>query len=260
MKSFTAAERIFAEYVIKNTDVIYESITLATEHSKTGYGSIIRFCQKLGYSGFQDFKIHLALETGKLAHDNNEKVEGWLKSMAVRLGNHLLTDAEESDEQLFKTIAIKLISAPKIVATGVGGSYPTVLELSYRLSRLGLTAVAEADTHMQAIRCSTLDNQDVVFAVSFSGSTKDILDATRLAKKQGATIVALTNYNKSPLGEVADYILSTNILEGALEAEIGTRLSFFFIIEALCESIYKESPYAVEIVEKTADSVSGKQI
>ena len=62
MNAFTATERNVAEYILKNTDVVYESITAVAENCQASYGTIVRFYQKLGYSGFKDFKIHLALE------------------------------------------------------------------------------------------------------------------------------------------------------------------------------------------------------
>lgn len=260
MNLFTTAERSFADYVIKNKDIIYKSITLVVEHSKIGYGTIIRFCQKLGYSGFQDFKIHLAVETEKRSPDTHGTNNKWLNSLAVSVGGQLTTAAEETEESELVKIAKVMSTARNILIIGVAGSFPACLELNYRLSRLGLMTIAEADNHMQAIRSSTLGKEDVLFSVSFSGSTKDILDAAKLAKMRGATVIALTNYIKTPLGELAEHILSANMFEGALEAEIGSRLPFFFLIEALCETIYNEVPDSNELIERTADGVSSKQI
>ncbi len=40
---FSETERKFAEYVLRESELIYKSITMATEESGVGYGTIIRF-------------------------------------------------------------------------------------------------------------------------------------------------------------------------------------------------------------------------
>ena len=113
---------------------------------------------------------------------------------------------------------------------------------------------------MQAIHGATLTKEDVLVAVSFSGSTKEILDATQRVKKNGVSVVFLTNYIKSPLTEMAVFVINTNIWEEALEAEIGSRLPFYFLVEALCKTIYANFPERACYISITADSISEKQI
>lgn len=60
--SLTQTEKKVGKYFLSNPDAVYLSITEVVEDSGLGYGTIMRFCQKLGCSGFQEFKVLLAQE------------------------------------------------------------------------------------------------------------------------------------------------------------------------------------------------------
>ena len=260
MSSFTQTERLFAKYILTHQEVIYKSITNVTEESGTGYGTVIRFCQKLGLSGFQDFKIHLAQELGNHQTLSSVEKQNSLISVADFHGKQLMVAASEIGEGTLEQVADIIVNSNKVLVIGVAGSYPAAADLTARLCRLGIDAHAEADSHMQAIRSSLMTSKDVLFAISFSGSTNEILDAARLGREKGTYIVALTNYKKYPLAEISDTVISTGIWEEALESEIGSKLPSYFAIEILTRLICKLQPETMEKLAVTASSVSSKQI
>src|SRR5262245_14191133 len=49
----------------------------------------------------------------------------------------------------------------------------------------------------------------LVIAVSQSGATQEIVDTAAWAKRNGAAVVGITNYDGSPVADVADVALST---------------------------------------------------
>jgi DNA-binding MurR/RpiR family transcriptional regulator len=259
MRTFTAAEKKFARYVLATEDLIYRSITSATEESGSGYGTIIRFCQRMGFSGFQDFKIKLALERRSSEEDGGPaRGKGWLGKAAERASEQLRATAAEMDESAVARASRIIIRARHILVAGVAGSFPSALDLSYRLSRMGLPAIAESDTHMQSIRASTMTEKDVLVAISFSGSTREILEAVGLARAAGTPVVAVTNYPRSPLADVSQIVLCASRWEEVLDAEIGSRLPLHFIVESLCERVFKDSAGSEDALKKTADSVAAR--
>ena len=59
--TFTPIENDIAEYVLENFEsVAEENITTLAERSSTSEASVTRFCRKLGFSGFNKFKVALA--------------------------------------------------------------------------------------------------------------------------------------------------------------------------------------------------------
>ena len=47
--------------------------------------------------------------------------------------------------------------------------------------------------HRGAMNAVSLDSRDIVVVISSSGSTKDVLHAAELAKRQGTTIIGVSN-------------------------------------------------------------------
>lgn len=260
MNEFTAAEASFAEYVLRHDDVIFKSITLVTEESGIGYGTVIRFCQKLGFAGFQDFKIHFAVEAGAGSAEKGEAEPGWLERQSGITARQIATTAQALSEANLQAIAKAIAEARFTLIVGVAGSFPVAMELAYRMDRLGVMARAESDTHLQSIRSSLLGPNDLLFAISSSGSTKEILDCAQLARGRGAKVVALTNFAKSPLTEKSDFVLTTAVWEGALEAELGTKIPFFFAVELLSSLLRNCVPGAEESLCVSSDSVASRAV
>ena len=261
LDSSSEAEKKFARYVLAHEDVIYQSISEVIEDSGAGYGTVIRYCKKMGCSGFQDFKIRLAAESSLINQKSNDKKkEVEAGDLLEPYITHLRNTARILDQQQIIKVAKSIIEAQRILVIGAGGSYPTALELTYRLTRFGFCVVAEMDEHMQAIRASTLGKEDLLIVVSFSGSTKGILDTAQIAKNNRTKIVAITNYLRSPLVKLAEYYLLTAIWEQALDAEIVTRIPSNFIIDILTTTIVRNYPKAKQAIKDTSQGVSQKQI
>ncbi len=56
--SFTKTEKKIATFVVKNPQkVVYMSLTEVSDILKVSEGSIVRFCQKLGYTGFHPLRL-----------------------------------------------------------------------------------------------------------------------------------------------------------------------------------------------------------
>uniref|UniRef100_UPI003F4E8896 MurR/RpiR family transcriptional regulator n=1 Tax=Klebsiella pneumoniae TaxID=573 RepID=UPI003F4E8896 len=56
-------------------EIIHLSITEVAERSETSESSVVRLCKRLGYKGFQDFKIHLAKEVIEPVKHTHEVIE-----------------------------------------------------------------------------------------------------------------------------------------------------------------------------------------
>ena len=57
------SDKQIIEYIRNNAEkVIYMSISEAAKETNTGEATVTRFAKKMGFSGFQDFKVTLAQE------------------------------------------------------------------------------------------------------------------------------------------------------------------------------------------------------
>ncbi|HEX3452887.1 MAG TPA: MurR/RpiR family transcriptional regulator, partial [Solirubrobacteraceae bacterium] len=56
-----AAEQRVADFILKHPDeLIYLTVTELAERTNTSESTVVRLCQKIGYKGYQEFKIVLA--------------------------------------------------------------------------------------------------------------------------------------------------------------------------------------------------------
>ncbi|MEX0331113.1 MAG: MurR/RpiR family transcriptional regulator [Puniceicoccaceae bacterium] len=258
--SLTEAEARVGDYFQRHPEAVYLSITEAAQEGGLGYGTIIRFCQKIGCTGFQDFKVLLAQELRDAKErkptDRHTPLEGNIQ----KLQSDILNTAKLIDPGTMEKVARCLAKAHFVLAAGIAGSASLAHGLNYRLSRVGIYSAADCEGYTMAIRAATMKKGDVFFGMSFSGATKDLVNAARIAKEQGALVVALTAFIKSPLGEVADYTLVGASDRDPFSCEIFPNSPRDFILDLLVTEICGIRPGALETVQDTFEAISDRRI
>lgn len=238
--------------------LVYMSITELATQLKVAEATVVRFCKKLGYNGFQDFKLNLSKELGTAQSDMSSPVE----RIARQMTDAINATAQGVDYEKCLKIAEKLIGARSIGAFGVGNSAVTAMEISNVLARIGIHVTMTPDPHMQAMIASNMGQDDVVILISVSGSTKDIIDVAEIARKNGVKIVVITCYDHSPLAKYGDYVLLSTRREAAHEGgSVSTIVSISFIVnvlyDAICDTLGAK---AQERAMNTAVAVSDKSM
>ncbi|MFT4178167.1 MAG: MurR/RpiR family transcriptional regulator [Thermomonas sp.] len=106
-----------------------------------------------------------------------------------------------------------LAEARMIHAFGMGGASTVfAAEVQNRLMRLGRPVAACSDFLSMQMIAATLGKDDVVLALSISGTTAELLVAVGIARSYGARVVAITRAG-TPLAEQADCLLPIAIDE-----------------------------------------------
>lgn len=263
--SFTKTEKKICDFVLRETQrIVYMSLTEFSDELNVSEGSIVRFCQKLGYSGFHPFKIALAISLNKspLAYKDFEispkEVDKLKDYITARYVEVIKETSEFVSTRILQESAKAILSAKKILISGVGASGITAQDAYYKFMRIGLNCLLTSDVHLQAMMTSQLSNGDALLAFSQSGSTLEIVDIASLAKKEGVKVIAITGYARSPLAKSADYVLLTPTRETPFESgALRSKIAQIYVLELLFMAVYlnmKES--ARENIEKTANAVS----
>ncbi|WP_176448737.1 MurR/RpiR family transcriptional regulator [Lentibacillus sp. CBA3610] len=61
--TFTKSEQKLYNYITNNFEqIVYQSLTEIAIDCQVGEATVLRFCRKLGYKGYQEFKLALARE------------------------------------------------------------------------------------------------------------------------------------------------------------------------------------------------------
>jgi DNA-binding MurR/RpiR family transcriptional regulator len=212
---------------------------LATE-AETSVATVVRCCQDLDFTGFQDLKIALARESASEEQQLLDEVRPddgpaeVLTKVTHSTAAAITELASSVDADILDTIADKLQHAPRILFVAVGTSAPLAADAAYRLTTIGLQATAHADVHLQHVTARLLAPHDVCVAISHTGSTHETLAATRAAKSAGATTVAVTSFVRSPLTEIAEHSLIAGSRETSYRVEAMTsRLAHLVVLDAL---------------------------
>jgi RpiR family carbohydrate utilization transcriptional regulator len=216
LDKLSGTEKRIVEYIKKNhEDIIRCSIVELAEYTKTSEATIVRLCKKLGYKGYQDFKISLAQEIKnpvEYIFEAAEKTDSCYDILGKEIGSIISTlqyTQRIIDRNTLETVADLLMKARKVVVYGSGNSTSVAVDAAHKFIRAGIDCTSQSDSHMQLITASGLNKDDVAIGISHSGSSKCIVQALKKAKDKGATAVCITNYGKSPITKVADYALFT---------------------------------------------------
>jgi DNA-binding MurR/RpiR family transcriptional regulator len=163
-------------------------------------------------------------------------------------------------DSMLEKAAETLMSANKILILGLGNSHSIAIDLQHKLMRLGYNATAYVDSHMQAIAASYAEKGTVVFAISHSGSSKDIVESSLLAKNSGATIIALTDIGVNPLSKIAHINLTTASNETKYRIlALSSRIAQIAIIDSIYTIISIKQKDSVEGFRKVEEALESKK-
>lgn len=258
--SATKTELKFIDRVkeVDRHDLIYLSITDLADSLGVAEATILRFCRKLGYKGFQDFKLHLSQDIATDTTDDESKA----KRLADEMSDAILQTYKQLDYEVCLAVADKIIAARKLCVFAVGNSQIPALAAKARLIKAGINAENSSDNHTQAIITANLDANDLLILFSVSGGTLDMIKLAEIARTNGTPVVVVTNYNKSPLSKYADYLLYTSRKEAAYEGgSLATVASQIYITDVLCTAVFERlGERATENARKASGAVSDKSV
>lgn len=241
LESLSKMERKTAECMAENQDkLIYASITELAELAGTSEATVTRVCTKLGYSGFQALKVSVARELVS----QQEKIHEDLKADSppemiidkiFSSAIHTLTMTRKAlDGKAVAGSIDALCRARCIVVIGNGNSGAIALDAQHKFLRIGLNVSAYTDDHMQMIAVVSMTKDDVLIAISHSGSSRDVAEAMQVAKENGATVISITNNGISPVSKLADIRLYTYSQETKYRTyAISSRMAELTIIDTL---------------------------
>ncbi|MCO6046188.1 MurR/RpiR family transcriptional regulator [Aeoliella sp. ICT_H6.2] len=257
----TDSEQRVGAYFLEHPDSLQKSISELVEVSGLGYGTVIRFCKKLGCRGFQEFKVLMARDViGKNTDEQSGGDPDFFQIVCDRINDDLARTARNLDRNEVERAASALRNASRVLCVGVASSAPLALSLEWKIKRLGIKSSFLSDGYVMAVEASLLSEDEVLVAVSSSGTTKDIVTAAKLARSAGATVVAITNFRKTPLVEASQIRLVTSGGRDPLIAEVPSLADGELVLTLLAECIRRLDPDVDATVLKTFDAIADRKL
>jgi RpiR family carbohydrate utilization transcriptional regulator len=263
----TAEQRV-ADFILKYPEeLIHLTVTELAERTQTSESTVVRLCQKIGYKGYQEFKIMLARDLVGPTETVYEQIEptdslATLKAKVFQANAQALKDTIEvlSDEELQKAVTA-IAGARRVEIYGIGGSGPLAYDAYHKFMKLGIPAVWLCDSDLMAMSSSLLLPGDVAIGISHTGASRDVCDAMELAQKAGATTICVTHRATSPITKVSNIKLYTAAAETAFGSDaMSSRIGQLSIIDTLYVGIALSNyDSALTHVQKTREASAGKR-
>ncbi|MCI8597505.1 MAG: MurR/RpiR family transcriptional regulator [Lachnospiraceae bacterium] len=127
-----------------------------------------------------------------------------------------------------------VVHADKINFFGVGDAWVACEAAHIKFQRIGVQSSAYSDVALALATASLMKEGDLAIGISFSGETKLVVDALRIAKENGAKTLCIVHYAKCELVKYADmkiFTATTDYTPG--HDEIARRTAEFAIIDTL---------------------------
>ena len=242
MEQFTTNERRIAKYILKNTDFV---MTAAADDVagkiKTSPASLVRFSKTLGYKGFSELKVELAKDF-KETEENLNNIICQDDTLDVLVRKSRLAN-EYTFRDTYRLLNMSNLEdaigaakkAPKIYLFGLGGSGVVCEDLYQKLLRINVDVVYDKDSHIIINSLSHARKGELAIALSYSGETREIIVAQRIAKEKGLTTIGITQVGRSSLTKYSDYVFQ--IPKEETELRLGSIASRFSML-AITDLIY----------------------
>lgn len=249
--NLTKLEKKLCEYLLNNPEaIIHYSITELSEVSGVSSSTIVRFSRKFGFDGFQNFKLALAQEI--FQNDNNDILTGSIEkndsieTIAKKFYSINIKALEQTMslinyDEIYK--AAKMISqAKKVHFIGIGYSGIIASDAKYKFMRVGIDCDAYTDGHTMVMMSSIMDRNEIVFAISHSGNTNEIVNALKVAKDAGAKTICISHSLNSKIMDHADAVLTYASTETIFQTgSVSTKIAQIFVIDLVYTELVRNS-------------------
>ena len=258
----TKSEKKIANYVLASKErIVYGTMNDIKKAIKVGDATIVRFCQKLGYSGFSDLKIEVAKESYSQKSSNRTDLSLFFDENENNIIEILHETKSKLDLEQFEKSSKLISEASAIYIFGVGLSGNTAKDLEAMFLRIGVPVKAISDSHFQLQTAALLKKTDLIIGISLSGKTLELFESIKIAKEQKAQIITITSSDYSPLAQLSDINLQTVNEEFFDGGSLTGKISQLYICEILVknhERLYKDK--AIQSREAIIRAVMDKTV
>ncbi len=245
-ESLSKTEKKIADFILVNpSKVVTTSIEELSDEIGISESSTVRFARKLGYSGYQMFRIALARET--------IKPESQLFEAPINPGDDevdiVFTTAIATLEMTRKKIdraaiaeaAGRIVQANSLTLLGLGGSNIVSRDAFHKIVRTGIRCNFAEDFHLQLMIASQLGPNDIALVTSHTGINQDTLALVEEVRSKGCPIIVLTSSPRSALARAADILLTVWPASSTSVAEsFSARVAHLTVIDILYVEIMKK--------------------
>ncbi len=244
LSALRPSDRKVAELTLAAPDfVLNGTVDQTATRAGVSEPTVIRFCEALGFGGFQEFKVRLAqsVALGMPATHSVILPGDSVSDVAEKIFDYSMNSLDWARKQLdlraLERAVQLLVGANRIEFFGFGASGIAALDAQQKFPLFGVPCMAHCDSHQQFIAASMVARGDVVVAISNTGRTRGVIEAAKTAAKNGASVLGITG-KKSPLMDHCTVVLLVETLENTdIYTPTTSRLATLTLIDVLATCV-----------------------
>lgn len=249
----TPAEARVADFVCAQPSrVTLMSMAHLSTACHTSDPTVMRFCRRLGFSGFQTFKLALAqslVPSAPFAYEQvtrADAISNIVRKIAVNSINAIERGLADIHPDHIENAANLLDEARWVGIYASGISEITGLDAEHKFQRIGIRCAALIGRNKQSLHADTARPGEVVLVFSQSGHTRQLVETAQRAREGGSHIISVTAAN-TPLAAVSDALITVSPYEHAefltpLTSRLGHNLVLNILVTVIAARRGAEYP------------------
>lgn len=225
-------EREVYDYIMKNPEKVkYLRIRELASEAHVSTSTVLRFCKKMGCSGYTEFKLQLKEH---LAHRNQVQVTDDIFEVIDFLKK---TSSEEFEDKL-ELLAKVIFDADHVFLVGSGMSGIVAKYGARYFSSMGKFCLYIDEPHYPTE--SRFLKNALVIVFSVSGESRDTIGHVTRFKEQGCQILSVTNTENCTIAKLSDYNIAYYVTYMRLkDYDVTTQIPTISIVERLGKKLYR---------------------
>lgn len=247
---FTKTDWKIVQYIKKNTSTFIESS--AQELAKSigiSDASIIRFAQKVGYSGLNELKYTMQKELNKNSSSVHHSDYSSLLNDNKILLDGLFNITNPTDINHLRKL---MVQADRIFIVGLNLNKHVAEIAAHKFTTLGLTVQALTNYDTLKLYQSLSKESDLFITISLSGNHKQLSTILADFKKNGSSVVLLSNYEQSLCAASANMTLmipKTDLLHNS--NTISREILILVLFDIIFHNFLTEDAKALQTFQRT---------
>ena len=229
----TPVENNLANFFLHNTEQMDFSSKNLSKKLYVSEATLSRFAKKCGYNGYRELIFNYQNDLQHMNHEPDvsrmaQNVHDWYWELL----QHAFTLL---DEEQIRRVAEHMSNCDRVFVYGMGSSGFSAREFQLRFMRLGLSVEAFTDSQMMQMNSAILSSRDLVFGITLSGTTGEVLEGLRLARENGARTVLMTGLSDPALQEQFTEVVPLAAIKGL---NTGAMISPQFPVLVILDILY----------------------
>ena len=236
-----------ADYVLERQESLKEdSVRQIAKKLYVAPSSVIRFCQKLGYEGFNELREEYLKELLYLSShfqslDPNFPFDRQDKDLTVAnkmgaLYEEILRDCQSLlDSDVLGRVIAMVREAPSIYICASAAQLGVAEVFRNKMMKIGrlIHICAQADEGFY--HASYCEKGSLFFLISYSGETRRVLKVARKVKERGLKSVAVTSYGSNTLSSMCTCCLYVSTREKLISnlGSFGINVSVMYLLDVI---------------------------